>query len=76
MDNEDLDDLNQKILEMTDKVDGIYTCKVCGKTAKDKTNLGKHIETHIDGLSFPCQECQKTYRSRESLRNHINTKHK
>ena len=66
----DIEQLLLKISEMTEKVDGVYTCKVCGKAAKDKTNLGKHIETHIEGLSFSCKMCQKVFRSRDVLRKH------
>ena len=66
----DIEQLLLKISEMTEKVDGVYTCTVCGKAAKDKTNLGKHIETHIEGLSFSCKMCQKVFRSRDVLRKH------
>merc|ERR1719300_1206762 len=61
-----IEELLEKISEMTEKVNGIYTCKVCHKTAKDRTNLGKHIESHIDGIT--CEFCSKKFRSRESLR--------
>ena len=63
-------ELLEKISEMTEKVNGIYTCKVCQKTAKDRTNLGKHIESHIEGVSLTCEFCSKKFRSRESLRIH------
>ena len=66
----DIDQLLLKISEMTERVDGFYKCKVCGKTSRDKTNLGKHIETHIEGLSFSCKMCQKVFGKRESLRRH------
>ena len=66
----DIDQLLMQISEITERVDGFYKCKVCGKTSKDKTNLGKHIEKHFEGLSFRCKMCKKTFRSREALRQH------
>ena len=65
-----IEELLEKISEMTEKVNGIFTCKVCHKTAKDRTNLGKHIESHIDGITLTCEFCSKKFRSRESLRVH------
>ena len=65
-----IQELNRLLEEQTEKINGIYTCKVCQKTAKDKTNLGKHIESHLEGLCFSCNECQQQFRSREALRWH------
>ena len=31
---------------------GEFTCTACGKTGKDKRNMRRHVETHLDGLSF------------------------
>ena len=55
---------------------GVYRCKLCGKTAKQSGDLKKHIETHIDGLSYPCQLCGKTFRSKNSLGNHLSVFHR
>ena len=72
---EDTSELDQKIQEMISSNDGIFTCTICGKTAKLRTNLAKHIETHMDGLSFQCQTCDKSFRSRNSLQNHTSKIH-
>jgi len=70
-----IDEVDRKIEELTDRISGVWTCKVCGKTSNRKGNLGWHIETHLEGLSFPCNGCDKTFRSRNVLRNHVTTLH-
>ena len=43
-------------------------CKVCRKSSKGtnwgraKFNMKQHIETHIEGLSYPCNQCGKVSR--------------
>ena len=45
-----------------------YVCTVCGKIAKGKDwgtakrDMRKHIETHIEGLSYTCNQCGKVSR--------------
>ena len=68
------EEIDKKISEYVIRgEDGIYSCGYCGKVG-DKTkniyNMRNHVETHMEGLSFPCQSCDKTLRSRESLRRH------
>ena len=58
------------------KEDGGYRCKICNSSKRDKTDIVRHIETHIEGLSYACTECHKTFRSRNSLQNHKSTYHK
>ena len=71
-----VEELNTLLAEHMEKIDGVYTCKVCQKTAKDKTNLGKHIESHLEGLCFTCSDCQQKFRSRTALRLHKRDKTK
>ena len=68
-----LEEVDQKIEELTDRINGVWTCKACGKTSQRKRDLGWHIETHLEGLSFSCNDCDKTFRSRNVLLSH---KHK
>ena len=74
--NESQDVIIQKIEELTVKIDGVYTCGNCGKTAKDKTHLTRHVETHIEGLEYNCQHCGKVCRSRNGLTAHIGKYHR
>ena len=71
-----MSELDEKIQEMIEVRDGKFTCTVCGKTSDRRFNLGKHIETHIELLSFPCQLCDKVFRYRNSLQKHKSTFHK
>ena len=72
----DMNEVDQKIEELTQRIDGIWTCKACGKTSPRRQLLGWHIETHLEDLSFPCQQCGKTFRSRNALKIHCHRNHK
>ena len=70
---ESIEELDQKIEEMFEKVEGDNQkrrCIPCGKISSMVANARNHAETHIDGLNFPCQYCDKSFRSRDSLRKH------
>ena len=72
-------ELDEKINELMRKDEGTkgWICTMCGKTARDKTNLSQHIEgNHIDGVSHPCNVCGKVSRSRHGLAKHMYTNHK
>ena len=56
--------------------DGVYHCKICSFNKRDKTDVTRHIETHIDGLSYSCSVYLKTFRSRNSLNSHKSNYHK
>ena len=48
-------------------------CSVCGKvfTGHSRTSdVKKHIETHIEGISYECPVCQKIFRSKNALYSH------
>ena len=71
---ESIEELDQKIEEMFEKVEGDNQkrrCIPCGKISSMVANARNHAETHIDGLNFPCQYCDKSFRSRDSLRKHL-----
>ena len=73
---EDISELKRTIEQYIERdADGKFTCTLCGRKgvgeAKNaRSNLELHIETHLEGLSFPCQLCGKIFRSRHALKNH------
>ena len=58
------------------KKDKHHICTECGKNFKHLRSLKRHIETHIDGLTYACPICQKTARSSSALISHKNRYHK
>ena len=75
--SEDLCEIDNKINQHIESLaDRTFKCTICGKTAKLKTNLKNHIETHLEGLSFPCQLCGKTFRSTNAYNIHKTRYHK
>ena len=52
-----------------------FECRSCGRTTKKSSDIRRHVEIHIEGLSFECQICGNTFRSRMNLNNHKNRNH-
>ena len=74
---EHINELDKTIDGLIESENGLFKCKVCAKTISKKQNMQKHIEIHIEGLSFDCHICNKTFRSRDYLRKHkLYNKHK
>ena len=76
--SEDVKQINDKIEEYIARDEtGRYKCNFCGKLGdKFKSHMRNHIETHLEGLSFPCQLCGKIFRSRNQLSKHKHHIHK
>ena len=64
------EEVNQKINELLVKELDLYRCAICGKLSKDSSNMRRHVEVHIDGLSYQCNLCDKTFRSGHSFSMH------
>ena len=75
--NESVDykELDEQIMTMMEKREGIWTCKVCCKTddkLNKKINIQQHVESlHVEGGAHPCNHCGKILRSRHTLRTHM-----
>jgi len=69
-------DLKKTINQMITWDNDTYICKTCGRMGKDLSNLKKHAEIHIEGLSYECPHCDKTFRSKNSYSKHNSRCHK
>ena len=58
----DQDEVNRRIQEILIKEDNYFKCIACGKMSKDGSNMKRHAEVHIVGLSYECQICNSTFR--------------
>ena len=47
-----------------------YECKACGKIGVRSSDMRKHVELHITGLSFECNVCGSTFNNRMNLNAH------
>ena len=65
-----IDDVKAAVDELLERDGELWICKTCEKSSRDKSNMKKHVEIHIEGLSFGCQLCGQTFRSRIKLNNH------
>ena len=65
-------EIEMKIKELYQKVDGVWKCLACDYTSSRSYSghMRRHIETHLDGLSYPCNMCTKEFRSKPSLYEH------
>ena len=68
------EDLKAKIDSLMENFVGgekAWKCKVCGKEAKRRTDIARHVETHIEGVFYPCNLCDAVKRSSNSLNAHV-----
>ena len=56
--------------------EGNFECLACGKFGNNHANMRKHVEIHIEGLSFICQLCGKIFSSSNSFYRHCTKFHK
>ena len=70
----DMSKLNETISQMFYKENDLYICNSCGKVAKSREHIVKHVEIHIEGLSYICPLCDQTFKTRNSLQFHKSTK--
>jgi len=61
--------------QLVKNADNMFECKSCGRTARSSSDIRRHVEIHIEGLSFDCQICGNSFRTRCSLAKHYK-KHK
>ena len=70
------EETEEKKKELYQKTDGTWNCLACDYSNRDRYNIKRHIETHIDGLSYTCTLCNKEFRLKDSLNCHISRSHR
>ena len=72
------EEIDVKIRELYQKVDGVWTCLACDYTSSRMSSghIRRHIETHLDGLSYTCNMCNKEFRSQHCFNEHKRKFHK
>ena len=69
-------DARAAVDDIVEKTENGWMCKSCGKTMKTPSDIRRHAEIHIEGLSYQCPLCDKTFRQRNLLKSHKVAKHK
>ena len=69
-------DAKAAVDELVEKAQDGWRCNACGKTMKTPSDIRRHAEIHIEGLSYQCPLCDKTFRQRNLLKSHKVAKHR
>jgi len=67
--------LGEQISHIIEKHEDGWKCKVCDKTAPSNSEIRKHAEGHIEGITLDCKRCGKTFSNRTNLSQHISNIH-
>jgi len=70
-----INEVCQEIYEMMGKNEGVWKCRICGKTGTHKQTIKNHAEIHMEGISYSCHVCSKTFSNRNCLNVHISGIH-
>ena len=72
------EDQKAKIDSLMENVVGgekAWKCKVCGREAKRRNDMARHVETHIEGVFYPCNLCKAVNMSSNFLHAHVSRAH-
>ena len=75
------DEVEEKLMSMMERLreksEFKWRCKVCDRRTKgSKDNMRRHVEKHVDGLSYPCLQCGKGSKSSSGLKMHMVNYHR
>ena len=71
------EEIGDKILGLCQKADGVWKCLACNDYSNAKrAKVRRHIESHIDGLSYTCALCIKDFKTKNALENHSSLRHR
>ena len=48
-------------------------CETCGKAVRDKHDLKRHVEIHLNKKEYKCPQCDKSFNTKVYLRVHLRT---
>ena len=78
-----LDDMKIETEKYIENIEDDHVkCTVCGKQSTEErkwiriANMRRHVETHMEGLSYSCPVCNRSFRSKNSLSSHKSQTHK
>ena len=64
-------EISSGLNELYTKNGDLFACIKCGRTARKSSDIRRHVEMHIEGLSYECPlNCGQTFRSRSQLKDH------
>ena len=64
------DQVEEKFQKFVLKEDKLFICTFCNKTMPHRSNMKKHLETHLSGLSYECPLCGQSFRSENAFLHH------
>ena len=70
------EEMSGKMSDLYSKIDGVWRCLACEYENKMVYKIKRHIEIHIDGLSYNCDLCHMNFRQKNLLDNHISCVHR
>ena len=73
------EEIDEQMRKLYQKINGVWSCLSCDYKSLDKTgsgNIRRHVEIHLEGLSYPCNLCNKEFRLKNTLSNHKSLYHK
>ena len=69
-----IDEMTEKLYKSQGTSQNRYKCKSCGKEAKARNDLAKHIELHLN-ISYPCIYCENALKTSYGLKQHLHSSH-
>ena len=70
------EEIKMKMRELYQKIEGVWICLSCDYETNSSSNIRRHVETHMEGLSYICTMCFKEFRLSDNSRAHIDRSHK